>query len=53
MSLDNQTRDHLQLTANLLAHCFVLGFTVLMVWLAVFIIGGSSIFDIHTKFLLC
>ena len=49
MSINNQTRDHLELSANLLAHCFVLGFTVLMVWLAIYIVGGSSIFDIHSK----
>ena len=49
MSIKNQTRDHLELTASLLAHCFVLGFTVLLLWLAIYMVGGSSIYAVHTK----
>lgn len=47
--MDEKTRGNFRIAANILAHCFVLGFIILMIMAFIYMFGGIWAYGIHSK----
>jgi hypothetical protein len=49
MTEPTRTRECLQTLAQVLLRCWLLGFLLLLLWVAAFLLGGETVFRLHEQ----
>ena len=49
MSMTTQTREFFDVLARVLLRCWVAGFVLLLIWMALVALGGDAVYRLHSE----